>query len=113
MLAPEAADEFLDLEPCVRLVAQQYGRELFALVMNAGLCSEAVKVLAAAAAKQRSQESLHAVGVLSSAFNQVSTAYCKEKGWTEEVLAQCDRDIARAWAGRIVLAGTGTSLADQ
>lgn len=111
--APEAADEFLDLESCVRPVAQQYGREMFALVMNAGLCSEAVKVLAAAAQKHQSRNSMHAIGVLSSAFNQVSTALCKQHGWTEEMLAQCDRDIARAWAGRVVLAGAGTSLVDQ
>jgi hypothetical protein len=27
--------------------------------------------------------------------------YCKEKGWTEEMLAQCDRDLQLAFAGKI------------
>lgn len=44
-----AADEFLDLDPVFRPVAAQYGRDLFALVFNAGIAGQATNVLAAQA----------------------------------------------------------------
>lgn len=105
-----AADDMLDLDPVMRPVAAKYGREMFALVMNAGMASQAAEVLAAQAQKRQSRATAHAVGVLSSAFNQVSNAYCKMHGWTEGELAQCDRDIMLAFAGKIAKPGSALIL---
>jgi hypothetical protein len=91
-------------------VVEKYGREMFALVMNAGMCSQGTKVLAALAQKHGSRGGLHALGVLSQAFNQISTAYCKQMGWEEGILQQCDRDIGLAFAGRIEVPGQSLIL---
>ena len=97
-----ATDEMLDLPKQLREPAKEHGREMVALVYGAGMASEATKVLAMRAQSQRDSASLHAVKVLSEVFNQTSTAYCKQMGWTEALLAQCDRDISLSFAGGIV-----------
>lgn len=94
-------DELLDIEECLRPVVREWGRDMFALVMAAGMAGQAAEVLGAFVGKHRSSHSAHALGVLSSAFNQVSTALAKEKGWGEGELVQCQRDVERAWAGKI------------
>ena len=106
-MTEEPKEENLDLAPHFRGVASKYGRQMFALVMNAGLCSQATQALAALASKHHSQHSLHAVGILSRGFNEVSTMYCKQMGWDEAILAQCERDIGLAFSGAII---TPTSL---
>lgn len=107
------ADEMLDLDPAMRPVAAKYGREMFALVMNAGMASQAAEVLVGQVRKHSSRAGLHAVGVLTQAFNQVSNAYCKLKEWDEGILAQCDRDIQMAFAGKIVAPGSALVLNSQ
>ena len=103
-------EQFPDIDPAFRPVCAQYGKEMFALVMNAGMAIQAAQVLAAAAAKHRSQHSAHAVGVLSTAFNHVASALAKREGWDEGMLAACDRDIARAWQGKIQVVQPGSSV---
>ncbi len=99
-------DEFLDLDPAMRPVAEKYGRELFALVMNAGMAGQALQVIAAAAEKHRSRGLTHAAGVMAQSFNQVSNALVKLKGWDEGMLAQCDRDIMLAFKNKLVVPGS-------
>ncbi len=102
------ADTFEDIEPAFRGVAAKYGRDMFALVMNAGMAGQATAELARQAQKHGSNKAAHAVGVVAQAFNQVSNAYVVLKGWDEGTLAQCDRDIQLAFAGKIqVVGGTG------
>jgi len=103
-------DEMLDLPKQLRGPVQTHGREMVALVYGAGMASEATKVLALRAQSQRDSAGLHAVKVLSEVFNQTSTAYCKKMGWTEEMLAQCDRDISLSLAGGLVDAKGGIIL---
>lgn len=104
-ITPAAPDEFLDLESCFRPVAQQYGREMFALVYNAGMAGQAMQVIAAQAQKHGSRAGAHAAGVVAQAFNHVSSELAKVKGWSPELLAQCDRDIGLAFQGRIIKPG--------
>ena len=106
----EAPDEFLDIEAFMRPVAAQYGRELFALVYNAGMAGQAMQVLAAQADKHHSKALAHASGVLAQAFNHVSTELCKVKGWEAGTLAQVDRDIALAFKGRLIVPGSAILL---
>lgn len=103
-------DEFLDLDPCMRPVAAQYGRPMFALVHNAGMAGQAAEVLGRLVAKHSSQHSSHALGVLVVAFNQTSNALCVREGWTQEMLAQCERDIQLAFKGKLHVAGTSLIL---
>ncbi|MFA6036384.1 MAG: hypothetical protein WC759_05530, partial [Candidatus Micrarchaeia archaeon] len=103
-------DEMLDVEACFRPVAQRYGREMFALVMNAGMAGQAAAVLVEQVGKHHSRGGMHALGVLTQSFNQVSSAYCKMKGWTEGDLVQCDRDLQLAFAGKIQVPGQALIL---
>ena len=101
---PEAApteDQFLDLQPCFRPVAKQYGRELFALVMNTGMTREATSVLAQLATKHHSKHGMHAVQVVANSYNSVANALCQAKGWNEGLLAQVERDIQLAFHSQI------------
>jgi len=92
-----------DLAPEFREVAAKYGREMFTLVFNAGLSSQAAQVLVNFANKHQSRHTLHATGVLATAFNEISNAYCKKMGWEEGMLAQCDRDIGLAFQQKIIM----------
>lgn len=86
-------------------VVEQYGEEIVACVLDAGLCSEAVEKLVGVGRATQRWEVLAAVTVLARAYNSMSSAYCKEKGWSEELLAQCDRDLQLAFAGKLVVPG--------
>ena len=95
-------EENLDLPPEFREVAAKYGRPMFTLVFNAGMSSQAAQVLVNFANKHKSQHSMHAVGVLTKSFNEISNAYCKMNGWDEGILSQCDRDIGLAFQHKII-----------
>lgn len=98
-------DLFEDIEPLFRDTARKYGREIFALVMNAGMAQQAVAELVRVVQRHGSRSGAHAAGVVAQAFNQVSNAYVALQGWDEALLAQCDRDIQLAFSHRLVVAG--------
>ena len=108
--APLPKDEFLDLDPCFRPVAAQYGRSMFALVINAGIAKQAAHALSMLAQKHVSRGGVHAVGVFAASFNQVTNAYVQSQGWSEEMLAQCERDIGLAFRGKIQVPGSAIIL---
>ena len=91
-------------------VVQAHGREMWALVMNCQMSGIAVEKLATIVQKHRSQAGVHAVGVLAGAFNQLSNAYVAKMGWTQEQLAQCDRDLQLAFRGKIIVPGSAIVL---
>lgn len=93
-------EEFLDLEECLRPIAKQWGRAMFTLVLYAGMGREAAEVLAKA--NKGMPRLLHAVGLLANGFNVISQELITAKGWSQEDLAQCEEEIKRAWAGRLV-----------
>ena len=110
------AEEAPPPDPCLGIpehfhpVVRKYGRAMFALVMDAGMSTQATAVLATLADKHHSKAGRHAVVVLSQAFNEISTAYCKLQGWEEGILTQCDRDIGLAFAGKIEVPGSAIIL---
>ena len=101
-------EDFPGIDPAFHDVCRTYGREMFALVMNAGMAQQAAAALAAFADKHQSRHAVHAVGVWSQAFNQVSNAYVKLAGWDEGTVAQCDRDIMRAFQSKIQVVQPGS-----
>jgi hypothetical protein len=94
--------DFLDVPGLLGPVVAAHGQGMVALVYGAGMAAEAAGVLAATA--RRNGEMMHALQVITEAFNQVSTAYCKEMGWTEQVLGECDQAIKLAFADALVVA---------
>ena len=98
-----AEDEMLDIEECFRPVAKTWGRSMFALVMNAGMAGEAMRVLAEVLERQHSSNGIHALKMLGGSFNGLSNAYVLSQGWTDEDVLACDRDIKTAFASRIVV----------
>ena len=100
----DGMDTFADLPEPLRAVAGKYGRSMVALVYGAGMCSEATKVLMHEVTRTRSGPGRHALIVLSQTFNETSSALCRLEEWTEEMLAQCDRDISLAFASAVQVA---------
>lgn len=104
----ELAERFPQVDRCFREVCDKYGLDMFALVFNAGMAGQAAAVLAQA---QRKPELLHATSVLAQAFNALSNDYFRARNaaepehWTEAMVAQCDRDVQLAMAGRIQTPG--------
>ena len=72
-LPPE--ESLADIEECFHPVVRQYGRAMFAVVINAGMAQQATQVLAQVLQNQHSKHGLHAVSMLANAFNQLSNAY--------------------------------------
>lgn len=99
-------EQFLDIDPDLRPVAIKYGREMFALVHNAGMAQEAARILAELAQKHHSAGGVHAVGVMSSAFNACSNQVCQQAGWTAEVIGECRAAIQLAYGKKIVTPGS-------
>lgn len=95
-------DPLSDIPEVFRPVVQQYGREMFHLVMQAGLAGQAAKVLGELTVTQRNPALMGAMVTLVNSFNLVSNAYCKAKEWDEGTVAQCDRDVQLAFAGQIL-----------
>ena len=91
-------------------VIAQYGREMFAFVMNAGMARQAAGVLAAFIDKHHSQHSAHAYAVFAQAMNVTNAQYVTKMGWEEGMLAQCDRDIQLAFSKKIVVPGSAIIL---
>ena len=106
----EIKDDFADLPEPLRAVALQYGRPMTQLVMAAGMAREAVAVLANLSQKHQSRHGLNAAGIVANSFNQVSNALIAKEGWDEGTLAQCDRDIMRAFASAIQVAQPGSVI---
>ena len=96
-------EDFGDIPEEFHPVVRQYGRELFAFVMNVGMSGQAAQTLAVFAEKHRSTHSLHALHVLTQAFNATGSALAEKMGWTEELIAQCDRDVLLAAKAKIEL----------
>lgn len=101
------------IPPEFKPVVLEYGADMVGTVLDAGLCSEAVKKLVEVGQVTRRPEVLAAVAVLARAFNSISSAYCHEKGWTEELLAQCDRDLQLAYAGKLIVPEGGRIVLDS
>ena len=98
------------IESCFHPVVTQYGRPMFSLVMNATLAQQGIGVLAGLADKHRSNHGAKAVQIVASVINLISQDYSAAKGWTNEELAQCARDIERAYASKIVVPGSSILL---
>jgi hypothetical protein len=87
-------------------VVRKYGRDMYFLVMHAAMAGQATAVMQEIFAKHQSRHGLHAVALVAQGFNVLSNAYCAKMGWTEEVLAQCDRDCQLAARSAIIPAGS-------
>ena len=98
------------IDPCFHEVVRKYGRPLFCLVMNAGMATEALGVMAALAQKRGSRQGVKAAEILAQSAGQLMTDYAASQGWTQEILAQCDRDLQLAWASRIAVPGSSIIL---
>ena len=107
-LPPEV--DLTGIEACFHPVVIQYGRPMFSLVMNATMAQQAIGVLGGLADKHRSNHGMKAVQIIASVVNMVSQDYSVAKGWPPELLAQCARDIERAYATKIVVPGSSIIL---
>jgi hypothetical protein len=98
------------IKPCFHPVVTQYGRPMFSLVMNATMAQQGIGVLAQLVDKHHSKHGAKAVQILASVINQISQDYSMAQGWTTGELAQCARDIERAYATKIVVPGSSIIL---
>ena len=91
------------IEECFHPVVTQYGRPLFAFVLNSQLAQQAASVLMEQAQKHHSHAAIKAVQIIAGSLNDLSQSYATLAGWTPELFAQCSRDIERAYAAKIVV----------
>lgn len=110
MFAGEKEDLFEDVPEVFRPVAKEFGRDLFALVMNAGMAAQAAEVLGVVVARTQSHEAHHALTMLVRIFNQLSSDYVRKMGWDDAEVARCESGIKAAWAGKIAVAPAGIIL---
>lgn len=96
------ADEFLDLPSCFRPVAATHGRELFELVLQTGLASQACAMLA----QGLNEQGVQVLTNIANSFNIITNAYVEKQGWAEEQLAACDTAIKLAFKGQIIIPET-------
>ena len=87
--------ENFDLPEYFRPIAAKYGREMFSLVMNAGIASQAAA---------HAMQDAHALRLLITSYNQLSNMYVQGKGWDERTLAECSSAIQLAFARQIQIA---------
>lgn len=107
-------EKWPDIDPTYHPVVETYGREMFTLVFNAGMGSQATQALISVAqALGRSQlgrnqelagQVQHAVMVLAGAFNEASTRLARAQGWTGAQLEECERAIEQAMQAKIAVA---------
>lgn len=89
-------DTYEDLPPPLRRAAATYGRDLVGLVYNAGVATEAMKVLVAGG--RRSEGMIRAARTISEIFNHTSSELCRQRGWTQEMLAAAEGMIEADFA---------------
>lgn len=105
--------KYPDIDPVYHSVVDTYGREMFTLVFNAGMGSQAVqhlvrmtqafKLSRLARTQQMAAELEHATSVLAAAFNEASSKLAKKEGWAAEMLEECERAIEAAVAAKIAV----------
>jgi hypothetical protein len=101
------------LPPEFAPVVEAYGLGMVQAVLDAGLCSEAVGKLVAIGRASGRGEILPAAMILARAYNRISSLYCHDRGWTEGMLAECDRDLQLAFAGKIWTPEQGKIILDS
>lgn len=97
-------EDLSDIPDWAKPIAKQYGRSMFALVLNAGMAQQAAAVLNEIVGKHQSVHGQRAVRIIADTFNQVSNSYVERMGWSPETLAQCDRDCQLAFSKSIQVA---------
>lgn len=104
---PNGTDTSLeDVPPHFHEVVGKYGKEMYLCVMHAGMGGQATAALNEILQRHQSRKGLHGLAMLAQGFNYISNAYCVEMGWTEEMLAQCDRDCQLAARTAIIPTGS-------
>lgn len=97
----QTAVEEVNLEgipPAFHHVAKEYGREMFLLVWNTGMATEAVQRLMQLAQKHQSKAGLTDVATVANAYNQVATILVQTQSWQEGTVKECNEAIMRAFA---------------
>ena len=98
------------IDPCFDSVVDRWGREMFALCMQAGLASAAgVQLMGlverlgsgSAASRQNSHIIAQALRVLAGGFNEMSNELIKAKGWKAEEIEACNAAIEQAWSAKL------------
>ena len=104
------------LDACFDSVVDKHGREMFALVMQAGLGSAATEQLnqlagtlaeGSAISRRNSFVILQAMRVLAGAVNELGNELIKAKGWSAEEIEACNAALEQAWAGKLSVVEAG------
>ena len=96
-LSPAAEDaEIAGINPVFHHIVRQHGRDLFTFVASVGNHNQAVHNLAVVANKHASRAGAEAVQVAMGNFATIVSMLIVKSGWTEEQLAQVDKDTKLA-----------------
>jgi len=107
----ETQEQFLDLPPKFRSIAQQHGREMFALYINTKLIKQIAEQLSLGV--EKSPRTVKALRLFCKSYNELSHEYAEKQGWTQEQIAHCERDMQLVLEGRLVVLEGGKILLDS
>lgn len=98
--SPRTADLALKakLPDWLQPVCEEHNPAILAFVMNAGVASEALAVVATLAQKNKSRHGMAAVEQLARMLQDLSALYAAERGWGQEMLAEADAAILAAFS---------------
>lgn len=92
---PVCREEFLATMPeHFHSVARQYGEELFGYCINGSMVQQAITTMLRRL--RGNQEMMHAINVIAGAYNNTAMQAAVGNKWTQEMIAQVNRDITVA-----------------
>ena len=97
-------DPCTGIEPAFHDIVRKYGRPLFALLANTQMAMQAVQIIGNFAERQKSRNTLQALGILSNILNNNNQAYVLLNGWSTELVDACAKEMRIAASKKIQVA---------
>lgn len=88
-----AEDSVEGLAPEFHSIIKEYGRSMFATLINAGQANATAEVLNVIVTRLQNDQGRDALVGLIGAFNQLNAAYLAEMGWSKERIMACRKEM--------------------
>ena len=81
------------IEPEFHSIVKEYGRSMFATLINAGQANSTAEVLSIIVTRLQNAHGRDALAALVQTFNQLNVAYLAEMQWDEKRMVACNKEI--------------------
>ena len=86
-------DSVEGVDPEFHAIIKEYGRSMFATMINASQANATAEVLTMILNRLQNNDGRNALLALLQAFNQLTNAYVAEMDWSEERMMECQKEI--------------------